>query len=425
MGKTNGIRAATAIDIVEAAYRLDGSENEWLAALLELAAKDLDTGSGAYAFTGNESAPDFAKSPTFAQHALNPEFLSRIATLNAEAPNAIFELLKKRLVTCGGLEQVLGRASPVVVHFRGLMASAGIADGFCMFAQDARGGSVTLSAPSSRVLAPAPRVRGVWQRVGLHVVAGLRLRRLLAASATQRDALLSPSGVIEHADGPARDDASARRALANAVRSMEQARRANVRSSPDRALELWRGLVAGQWSLVDHWERDGRRYIAAYSNRSGLRDPRALTPTEQSVLRYLVFGATNKEASYALGLSEKTVSRSVTQILKKFGMKSRVDLAAILDATRSTRLDVALGDESVAVLGVDVTIDGALADRLTSAERAIAEGVARGWSNARIAAERGVAASTVAKQLQTIFDKLGLENRSRLARAITEGRSSS
>ncbi|MET0791742.1 MAG: LuxR C-terminal-related transcriptional regulator [Polyangiaceae bacterium] len=421
MAKTNGIRAATAIDIVEAAYRLDGSESEWLATLLGLAAKDLDTGSGVYAFTGNESAPDFAKSPTFAQHALSPEFLSRIATLNAEAPNAIFELLKKRLVTCGGLEQVLGRGSPVVRHFRGLMAGAGIADGFCMFAQDARGGSVTLSAPSRDVLAPAPRVRGVWQRVGLHVVAGLRLRRLLAESATQRDALLSPAGVIEHAEGAARDDASARRALANAVRSMEQARLASVRSSPERALELWRGLVAGQWSLVDHWEQDGRRYLAAYSNRTGLRDPRALTTTEQSVLRYLAFGATNKDASYALGLPEKTVSKSVTQILRKLGLKSRVDLAAIFDATRSTRLDVPLGDESVAVLGVDVTIAGALADRLTSAERAIAEGVARGWSNARIAAERGVAPSTVAKQLQTIFDKLGLENRSRLARAIAEG----
>ena len=314
MAQANGIRAATAIDIVEAAYRLDGSENEWLASLLELAAKDLDTGSGCYAFTGNESAPDFAKSPTFAQHSLSPAFLSRIATLNEEAPDAIFELLKKRLVTCGGLEQVLGKGSPVVAHFRGLMAGAGIADGFCMFAQDARGGSITLSAPARDVLAPPPRVRGVWQRVGLHVVAGLRLRRQLAASAAQRDALLSPSGVIEDAVGVAKDDDSARRALADAVRAMEQARRANVRSTPERALELWRGLVAGQWSLVDHWEQDGRRYVAAYSNRVGLRDPRALTATEQSVLRYLAFGATNKEASYALGLPEKTVSKSVSQI---------------------------------------------------------------------------------------------------------------
>ncbi|HYP97887.1 MAG TPA: LuxR C-terminal-related transcriptional regulator [Polyangiaceae bacterium] len=421
MSRVNGIRAATAIDVVEAAYRLDGTESAWLTALLEQASKDLDTGSGVYAFTGNDSLPDFAKSPVFVQQALSPAFLSRIATLNADAPNAIFELLKKRVVTCGGLEQVLGSASPVVTHFRELMASAGIADGFCMFAQDARGGSVTVSAPSRAVLSPPPRVRGVWQRVGLHVVAGLRLRRLLAASATQRDALLSPAGKLEDASSAVADNGSARGALIDAVRSMEQARKASVRSSPDRALELWRGLVAGQWSLVDHWEGDGRRYVAAFSNGLGLRDPRGLTATEQSVLRYLTLGATNKEASYALGLSEKTVSKSVSQILKKFGVKSRVDLAAMSDAARATRFDLAVENESVSVLGVDVALDRALADRLTSAERTIAELVARGWSNARIAAERGVAVSTIAKQLQAIYDKLGVENRSRLARAIAEG----
>lgn len=422
MGRANGIRAATAIDVVEAAYRLEGSESTWLAALLELASKDLDTGSGVYAFTGNESAPNFASSPVFVEHALEPEFLSRIATLNAEAPNAIFELLKKRLVTCGGLEQVLGAASPIVTHFRELMASAGIADGFCMFAQDARGGSVTLSAPSRNVLVPPPRVRGVWQRVGLHVVAGLRLRRLLAASTAEREALFSPSGTVEDASASVADDDTARRALVEGVQAMEQARRASVRSSPDKALDLWRGLVAGQWSLVDHWEHGGRRYIAAYENRVGPRDPRGLTPTENGVLRYLALGATNKELSYALGLSEKTVSNAVSQILRKLGVRSRVELATLSDAARSTRFDLALGDDSVSVLGVDVALDGAIADRLTSAERAIAEGVARGWSNARIAAERGVAVSTIAKQLQLIYDKLGVENRSRLARVIAEGK---
>jgi DNA-binding NarL/FixJ family response regulator len=418
MARVNGIRAASAIGVVEAAYRLSGTESTWLETVLEQAAGDLDTGSGIYGFTGNDSSPDFAKSPVFVQRNLNAEFLSRIATLNAEAPNAIFELLKRRLVTCGGLEQVLGAASPVVTHFRGLMASANIADGFCMFAQDARGGSVTLSAPSRDVVAPSPRVRGVWQRVGLHVVAGLRLRRLLAASGARHDALFSPSGKLEDASPALADDDEARRALVAAVRSMEQARSADVRTSPEQALELWQALVAGRWSLVDHWESGGRRYLAAYPNRTGLRDPRALTPTEQSVLRYLALGATNKELSYALGLPEKTASNAVSQILKKVHVKSRVELTALFDPQRATRFDLSVGDEALAVVEVDVSLNGALTDKLTNAERAIAERVARGWSNARIATERGVAPSTVAKQLQAIYDKLGVENRSRLVRAI-------
>lgn len=420
MAGAKGIRAAAAIDIVEAAYRLDGSESSWLATLLEQVAPDLDTGNGVYGFTGNDTTPDFASSPVFVEREVNREFLSRIATLNAEAPNAIFELLKKRLVTCGGLAQVLGEQSPVVGHFRGLMESAGVVDGFCMFAQDARGGSVTLSAPSSQVVVPSPRVRGVWLRVGLHVVAGLRLRRKLTASAAPREALFSPSGALEDASPTIAHDDEARRALTDAVRAMDQARSAKLRSSPEQALELWRALVAGKWSLVDHWEHGGRRYIAAYPNDNGARDPRALTQTEQSVLRYVALGATNKELSYALGFSEKTVSNSVTQILKKLNVRSRVDLAALFDAEQSTRFDLPVGDESLAVVGVDVGLGAALAARLTSAERAIAEGVARGWSNARIAAERGVAPSTVAKQLQAIYEKLGVENRARLARSIAE-----
>ena len=71
MARVNGIRAATAIGVVEAAYRLDGSESSWLEAVLEQAAKDLDTGSGVYGFTGNESAPDFGKSPAFVQRELD------------------------------------------------------------------------------------------------------------------------------------------------------------------------------------------------------------------------------------------------------------------------------------------------------------------------------------------------------------------
>ena len=179
--------------------------------------------------------------------------------------------------------------------------------------------------------------------------------------------------------------------------------------------------MAGKWSLVDHWEQGGRRYVAAYPNDSGARDPRALTETERSVLRYVALGATNKELSYALGLSLKTASNAVTRILRKLNVSSRVDLAALLDAEQSTRFDLPVGDESLAVVEVDVAFGGELAARLTSAERAIAEGVARGWSNARIAAERGVAPSTVAKQLQAIYEKLGVENRSRLARRIADG----
>ncbi len=51
------VHAQHAIDIVETAYRLEGTEAEWLDAVLRCARPDLDTGCGVYAFTGNEDGP--------------------------------------------------------------------------------------------------------------------------------------------------------------------------------------------------------------------------------------------------------------------------------------------------------------------------------------------------------------------------------
>ncbi len=54
-------------------------------------------------------------------------------------------------------------------------------------------------------------------------------------------------------------------------------------------------------------------------------------------------------------------------------------------------------------------------DRLSDAERAVAETLLGGWSNARIARERGVSVRTVANQVASVFRKLGVRSRAELA----------
>jgi len=135
------------------------------------------------------------------------------------------------------------------------MKPRSIDDGSFLFAQDAEGKIVNLAAPSRRVVAPPPRVRGIWAKVGLHAAAALRLRRTLTQDRV-RDALLDPSGKVADAGGSIKDDPSAKESLSRAVRAMDQARSAEMRSSPD-ALTLWQGLVGGKWSLVEHWESGG------------------------------------------------------------------------------------------------------------------------------------------------------------------------
>ena len=315
--KRRDIRATRAIDIVDTAYRLEGTEAEWLDAVLGCAREDIDLGCGVYAFTGHDTAPNLDSSPVFVQQELDGGYLARLVEANREAPQVIFDLLRTRLVTVGGLVKTLGTDSPVVRHFRTVMKPTGVQDGFSLFAQDAAGSNVTISAPARHLVDPAPRVRGIWSRVGLHVASALRLRRRLAAEVARGadplapDALLRRSGTIAYAARGIDVGASAKAALARAVHAMDHARHADMRSDPERALSLGQGLVAGEWSLIDHWEKGSRRYIAAFRNRPDVRDPRAFTPTERSVLKYLALGATNKDIMYALGLPAGTVSSSV------------------------------------------------------------------------------------------------------------------
>ncbi|MBX3203564.1 MAG: helix-turn-helix transcriptional regulator [Labilithrix sp.] len=414
------IRALRAIEIVEAAYRLDGTEAEWLDAVLASARPDLDTGCGVYAFTGDESLPNLEASPAFVQQGLDAAFSERVLDVNRQAPRDVYDLLRPRPVTCGGLEQTLGADSPILKSFRALVKPTGVTDGFSLFARDAESGSVSVSAPSRSFVTLAPRVRGIWRRVGLHMASALRLRRKLAAHATERDALLDPSGKLHDASTPVAGDRLARATLVRAVAAMEQARSEAVRSSPERALALWQGLVAGEWSLVDQWETGGRRYLAAYRNRPEVRDPRALTPTECATLRYLAIGATNKEIEFALGLSAGTVTSAVTKVLKKLRVKRRVELAVLSDPSRMDRLDVELADRELGILAVDGRPRGANASALSAVELEVVSYVTRGWSNDRIASERQVSPRTIANQLRAVYAKLGITNRSQLARAVSD-----
>lgn len=413
------VRALRAIETVERAYRLDGTEAEWLDGVVTAAWPDIDTGCGVYAFTNNEDVPNFQGAPVFAARELDPGIASRLEELNRAAPPEVAEWLRAQLVTCGGLEQTLGPDHAIVKSLRLVMEPENVKDGFSLFARDAQGGSITMAALSRSAVTLAPRVRGIWRRVGLHVASALRLRRKLAGHATVREALLDPSGKVQDASKSLARDPSAQAVLVRAVAAMEKARSAEMRDSPERAFALWKGLVAGEWSLVDHWESGGRRYLAAYRNRPELRDPRALTQTECAMLKYLALGATNKDIAFALGLPGGTVSSSVIKLMKKLGVKHRVDLALLADPSRMDRLDLSVADAEVGVLAVDARPRGAAAEALSIVELEVTSYVVRGWSNERIAAERQVSPRTIANQLRAIYEKLGVTNRRELVRAVT------
>jgi DNA-binding NarL/FixJ family response regulator len=163
-----------------------------------------------------------------------------------------------------------------------------------------------------------------WRRVSAHIAAGLRLRTKMekagpaALSTETADAVLTTGGRIEHATDTAVPRA-ARDALQLGARAIERARGPLRRSDPDEAVDVWRGLIAGRWSLVDHFDSDGRRYIVAHRNDPATPDPRALTERERQVAAYAALGQSNKLIAYELGLSPSTVGVLLARARAKLG----------------------------------------------------------------------------------------------------------
>lgn len=409
--------ARNAIAVVEAAYSLEGTDNDWLGGVLDALSSDLESDGGSYAFVCRVDGGRLEMGPAYVERHLDPGFAAAVEELNRTAPGAFFSLLERHAVISGAFTDLVGHL--LQSHLDEHTAPHGVFDALAIFAQDGEGFGLNVTAPACRRVHVSPRVRGLWKRIGFHLASGMRLRRRLAAVAVDESAIFAPDGGLVHAVGDLRDDVRGREVLSHAVRAMERARTAAERAHPERALDLWKGLVAGEWSLVDSWTNGGRRHVAAYRNAPAVRDPRALTPRERVVLQYASRCASNKEIAFALGLAESTVEMAVSGILRKLGCRRRSDLLAFAGVDRAVVAEVAIDGARIDVLALPGGIRGPVVERLSAAEREVASLIVDGKTNAEIADARGTSPRTVANQVRGMFEKLGLSGRSELVRALT------
>ena len=421
MSRTFQASAREAISVIEAAYSLEGTDAEWLGRILDAASPDFDSGEGMNAFMCRVGETSLELGPAYVERRLDPKWSERVAELNRTIPDAFFKLLTHSAVLCGGFMEMSLRHAPVLAdHLQTTAAATGILDALTIFAQDGEGHAINVGSPIRREVRVHPRVNGIWRRVGVHLASAMRLRRHFFMKDAPREALLEPSGAIAHAEGRVRTDLKARELLSDAVDGVERARTRRERQAPERALEMWRGLVGGEWSLVDHWEQDGRRYLAAYRNRPQVADPRALTRHERLILRFAALGASNKEIAFTLGLSVSSVSVAMSGILQKLGCRRRGDLQAWNDPSRARHASLPIRRGEVGVLSISHALESPRAASLSAAEREIAEFVLRGRTNAQIAHTRGRSPRTIANQIHHMFERLGVGSRAELVRVLTQ-----
>lgn len=419
---------ADLIRCVEAAYSLEGDETQWLLGLSRACGPLFRFAPPPLAFTFDCTPTRFA----FGHMATHgPAHLRQwaLALLQAARPEAIDRVYRSGQAIGCLSEQVF----PDFPEQRRAMQAATsvlVRDVVGLTGHTGTGVGVSVGAALALSRSPRPHERRQWAMLSSHMAAGLRLRRSLARQthgqqapasvdvAQVAEAVFQPDGRLLHArHGTTAHDAQAR--LRAAVLHIDRARSRPGRLQGEASLNAWTALLDGRWSLVDHFEADGRRFVVALRNDPEHPDPRGLSQRERQVADSLGRGQSIQATAYALGLSPSAIVKAADQAQGKLGLGSRVALAAFFSPNGpSARLaDLGLGDERLLVACEGRGKPAPLA-LLTSAEREVATALLQGATLADIALKRQTRERTVANQVQAIYRKLGVNSRLSLATAL-------
>jgi DNA-binding NarL/FixJ family response regulator len=198
-----------------------------------------------------------------------------------------------------------------------------VLDGFIVHALCPSGLGVATGVLVPRRIDLPLAIRRQWARIARHIAAAARLR----VHARVPELVMNAEGAALHADGAAKER-DARAALRAAARAIDRVRGRRIVDA-DAALSMWRVLTESRWTIADRFEENGRRYVVAYANEP---EPTAattfaLTRREAHVAALAVFGHSNKEIAYELGLAPSTVASHLASAMKRLRVRNRVQLA--------------------------------------------------------------------------------------------------
>ncbi len=133
-------------------------------------------------------------------------------------------------------------------------------------------------------------------------------------------ALLAP---LERAAGLSREAAAIWSRVAHHLGAALRLRRAETHEQV-----VWRGLLSGRWSLVDHFDSGGRRFIIARGKAAAATriPPVRLTGRERDACARAATGCANKVIAADLGVAVSTVGMLLLRATRKLGCASREDL---------------------------------------------------------------------------------------------------
>ncbi|MCC6903215.1 MAG: hypothetical protein IT377_29860 [Polyangiaceae bacterium] len=321
------------LEVLDTAYRVEGTEEAWLGDLcgaIERATQS-PLGCSCFFLDASDLSRPKVRPAVHSPRAPAIDIVSMFGTLSGNGAKALFG---QRPVTTSS--EAAGRAVwSHVIERCGDLWPRGVQDTLGILAFDARRRGCVICIPLPRMRAPNRLELRRLSYLGVHVATALRLRRAVGARGLRADtgdgteAVLEPSGRVVAAEGDA-SAANARAELREMALRLDHSRSRLRREDGDLALEAWTALVSGRWTLVDHFDTDGRRFLLAHKNPPALAEPLALDPRERMVASAIALGHPQKLVGYALGLPRPTVARLLRSALDKLGLESPAELAGVL-----------------------------------------------------------------------------------------------
>lgn len=320
------------LHIVEALYAIEQPLESWIEGLQAAASEVLGAGvaNAFYDVSGDaihldalfaRGVSDQALNDARADHT-NPAYTARIRDYYRGV------LCELQDAYVGGDEEFLAR-----------MARDGLHDALLINGLDPSGIGIAIYLFSPEKIELSQEARLACERIAVHVASAYRLWRRLSQSARPSidaaSAIFNVRGKLEDVREPL--SRSHLDALKRALSERDWARGPACKEQPGKALAHWKALVQGRWTLFDHFERDGKRYILAQENTPEAQASTALSEREQQVANLAALGRSNKVIAYELGIAHSTVRVLLARACARLGARTRSELISKLSARDATR----------------------------------------------------------------------------------------
>ena len=317
-----------ALRVVDAAYDLESLPKRWLGRLLESGEEVLDQGLGcaAVAVAGLTRSGE----PLVSRLVTHGDASQSLALGVARASRSVH--VDDAPSGSSGSTSVVRTLSAVSAKAPYLHHSVrhgvGCNDALCLLALDSELHGVLLLTPTRGPITLSAKAKKRWRNLASHIGAGDRLRRALGRSNQER--LIPVTALPRELRADRAPDASASNppgmSLREAAVQVDSGRAGGPERQTAEALDVMRGLVEGELSMVDWFVRHGRRFTLARRSEPSLRDPRALTTAEQRVVLHTAQGESRKLVAYQVGLSRSRVSKLLRSAMRKLGVRNQAEL---------------------------------------------------------------------------------------------------